>query len=614
MSMLGELRASGVAGYVSSESVGDPSPIIGRMLAATDPASEVELLSGPGWAVGIRSGSDAITPIQIGDGVVLFLDPSSDALSDSERGLEVAHRLFDAVGSKGPSAFEAFSASGMCVVLRPQHLFLGVDRFGIVRMFHASIRGGAAFATTPIDVARHPDIDVKLDLQAIYDYLYATVVPAPRTIFSGVDGLLPGDVLQVRGDRSSVHAVWRPQFGGGARDAADVDELRRLMDESVADSARGCDEVGCFLSGGVDSSTVTGLLAQQRPGRVKAFSIGFEADGYDELDYARLVAKRFGVSHHEYYVTPDDIIDTIPIVTAAYGQPFGNASVIPAYHCARLAADHGVRRLLAGDGGDELFGGNERYAQQWAFGLFEKLPAPLRSMLVKTLGDNAGAFASVPLVSKVCRYVRYASIALPDRLDIYNYINQLGADHVLDDRFRHEIDEHEPAADKQHWFEEANADSDIDRLLALDFKVTLADNDLPKVTRMCEQAGMQVRYPFLSDDVVAFACRLPPSEKIYFMQLRRFFKRAMSHLLPNEVIAKRKHGFGLPFGMWVTQHQRLREFVFDTLKDVSARKLIAEPIITALMQELLIKEPRYYGPFVWTILILECWLKEHVDA
>ena len=144
-----------------------------------------------------------------------------------------------------------------------------------------------------------------------------------------------------------------------------------------------------------------------------------------------------------------------------------------------------------------------------------------------------------------------------------------------------------------------------------DYKVTLADNDLPKVTIMCAEAGMQVRFPFLAAELVTFASELPSREKVQRTRLRRFFKQAMTDLLPHEVLTKTKHGFGLPFGIWVNDHSALRDCVFDLMTAIRDRRIISDAFIRSLMDHLIREEPRYYGPMVWVIIMLESWLQEH---
>ena len=192
----------------------------------------------------------------------------------------------------------------------------------------------------------------------------------------------------------TVAPYWVPHFEEPARAdfPALAAEFRQLVQDAVATQLDGS-KPACFLSGGTDSSTVAGMM-KQLAGRAATYSIGFEAEGYDEMQYARIAARRFGTEHHEYYVTPDDLVRSIPAVAAHYDQPFGNSSVLPAYYCAKMAREDGVTKLLAGDGGDELYGGNARYAKQRVFGFYDNVPRLLRHGLLEPLLEKTPLGAS----------------------------------------------------------------------------------------------------------------------------------------------------------------------------------------------------------------------------
>jgi asparagine synthase (glutamine-hydrolysing) len=207
-------------------------------------------------------------------------------------------------------------------------------------------------------------------------------------------------------------------------------EFRRLLAEAVARQLDGS-RPAAFLSGGTDSSTVAGLIGEVSGRPAATYSIGFDAKGYDEMAYARIAAQRFGCEHHEYYVTPDDLVQGIPALAAHHDQPFGNSSALPAYICALRAREDGVTRLLAGDGGDELFGGNTRYAKQRVFDWYQLVPAGLRSGLLEPLSSDGGALDRLPLLRKGASYVRQARVPMPDRLQTYNLLQRLGQTDVL---------------------------------------------------------------------------------------------------------------------------------------------------------------------------------------
>src|SRR5690606_7622391 len=232
--------------------------------------------------------------------------------------------------------------------------------------------GTFAFATDAEVLRSHPQVSTGIDPQAVFDYLFFHVVPAPDSIWRDVFKVLPAHRVVWSADAGvSTEQYWRPSFGARPDDPEARKRLLEDTREAVA-KAVGGDAVGAYLSGGLDSSTVAGMLHEHRPG-APAFSVGFDVEGYDEMSYARTAARHFGLRHEEYYVKPEDVADAIPAIAAAYDEPYGNSSAVPAYYCAKLARSCGVEMLLAGDGGDELFAGNVRYASQKLFEPYHRL-------------------------------------------------------------------------------------------------------------------------------------------------------------------------------------------------------------------------------------------------
>jgi len=448
-----------------------------------------------------------------------------------------------------------------------------------------------------------------IDQQAIYDYVHFHMVPAPRTIHAGRQRLLPGSFLRWSNGKAETQTYWRMHFA--ERRSRPFGELKEtflaLLRESVREAAEG-GVTGAFLSGGTDSSTVAGMLRDATGEPARTYSIGFEAEGYDEMHYARIAARHFGTQHHEYYVTPEDVVDTIPRIAAAHDQPFGNASAVPTFYCAKLAREDGVERLLGGDGGDELFGGNERYAKQYLYSLYSDLPSALRNRVIEPIVFLA---PEVSIAGKVQRYMRNACAPMPGRYDNYNLLERMGAANVFTDEFLEHVDKGEPQAQMARAYERADAKTLINRMLALDLKYTLADNDLPKVMRSCDLAGVDVRFPMLNDALVAFSASLAPDLKLKRTQLRFFFKKALRGFLPDEIVAKQKHGFGLPFGQWLQRHPRLQQLAGDSLRDLKQRGVVRPDFIDQLIGARVADHPAYYGTMVWVLMMLEQWFQHH---
>jgi asparagine synthase (glutamine-hydrolysing) len=448
-------------------------------------------------------------------------------------------------------------------------------------------------------------------LQAIFDYLYFHAIPSPRTVFAGVARLPPAHMLVFERGQVRVEPYWTPDFDepGDGDFAALAAEFRSVLKHAVASQLDGS-KAACYLSGGTDSSTVAGMIREATGSPASSYSIGFEAEGYDEMAYARLAARRFGCQHHEHYVTPAELVQAMPLVARHYDQPFGNSSALPAYYCAKMAHADGVTRVLAGDGGDELFGGNSRYAKQRVFGWYGALPSPLRRGLAEPLLLSSPA-GRLPLLKKGASYVEQARVPMPDRLDLYNLLSRVGAAEVLSPALLAAVDTSLPVSQQRGVWAAAQAGSAINRTLAFDWRYTLAENDLPKVVGSASLAGLEVGFPFLHSAVLAFSMRLPPRYKLRGLKLRWFFKEALRGFLPDEIITKKKHGFGLPYGVWALRDAALREAAREAVQSLVDRGVVRTGFDKRLFGELLPAHPGYYGELVWLLTMLEHWLRGH---
>lgn len=523
---------------------------------------------------------------------------------------DIARTVALAYAGQGTQLFESLSGSFALAILNRHtgEAILAIDRIGTRPLYYAVTSDTIVFGSSLDAISACPSMRSDVDPQSIYDYVSFHVVPGPRTIYAGCTRVLPGTFASWRNGALRTQPYWRMQFVED--DEQPWPELKgtflALLRNSVRETATH-GTVGTFLSGGTDSSTIAGLLAEIAGNDVRTFSIGFDAEGYDEMRYARIAARHFGTRHHEYYVTPEDVVAAIPRIASAHDQPFGNASAVPTYYCARLAREDGVDTLLGGDGGDELFGGNDRYAKQYLYSLYSDLPDTARKKLIEPL---LFLFPEKGILGLAQRYTRNACVPMPARYDNHNLLEHLGPRRVFTEEFLHEVDAAQPSELLRQAYEASNARSLINRMLALDLRFTLSDNDLPKVRRSCELAGVDVQFPLLHDSLVAFSARLPPQLKLRGTRLRYFFKKALRGFLPDEIIAKTKHGFGLPFGLWLQTHRQLREIAMGSLSDLKQRDVVRSEFLDELMSARVAEHPAYYGTMVWVLMMLEQWFDQ----
>lgn len=536
-------------------------------------------------------------------GAPRFMTPATDALAAWQQ----AH------AARGPGcAADVGGEFAVALDLSGGGSYLAVDRFAVHSLCYAVHEGRLHYATRADVLARHLGIR-EIDPQAIYSYLFHHCIPSPRTIYAGIYRLPPAHYALFQNGQLTVAPYWVARFDEQANPSFDAlrDEFRGILRSAVRERLDSGGRTACFLSGGTDSSTVAGLLGEVTGQAPASYSIGFDSEGYDEMAYARIAAKAYGADHHEYYVTPADLVKAIPEVAAHYDQPFGNSSAVPAFYCASKARADGYTRMLAGDGGDELFGGNTRYAKERVFHVYSQIPSPLRAGVLHPLFMNP-VTGSIPLLKKGTSYIRQARVPMPDRMQSYNQLERLGVAEVLTPAFLAAVETDGP---RQHqratWNAGPHDASLVNQMLAFDWRYTLAENDLPKVVGTTGLAGVDVSFPLLDTRLLDFSLKLPTHYKLKGLKLRWFFKEALRGFLPDEILTKKKHGFGLPFGPWAVKDAALNALAAESLRGIVARGIVRAEFVDSLLTRRLKEHAGYYGEMVWILMMLEQWLRRH---
>jgi asparagine synthase (glutamine-hydrolysing) len=536
--------------------------------------------------------------------------------SGSPDAASVARRVLEAYLSKGAAILSELRGPFALVIFEPsaRTCLIAIDRMGVERLAWARSKGWIAVGSSASDVARNITPMPALNSQALFNFMYSHMVPAPYTVFQDVSKLLPGTAIEFSDNGKREFRFWQPDYR--RESDVDIDQLladtRPILRKAIGRTHPGRNS-GAFLSGGLDSSTVSGLLAEVQAHQTPVFSVGFGVAEYDEMEFARAAAKKFDLTHHIYEVTPGDIVDLIPRIAAAYDEPFGNSSAVPTFCCARFALEHGVDHLLAGDAGDELFGGNERYVRHRVFELYNRVPTWLKNTVLGPLAQKIDPESGMYPLRKFSSYVQQAQIPLPERFESWNLIYREGADRIFHRDFLKTVNPaHVFEAMRDVW-RSCPTDDLLDRMLWYDWKFTLADNDLRKVSRMCELAGVRVSYPMLDEDFVEHSITVPPGEKIKGYELRTFFKNAVRGFVPDKVIDKEKHGFGLPFGVWLKDDLPLQEIVYGSLDSLRHRDIFDPTFLDRVVAEHKEGHAAYYGSAIWDLIMLEQWLAHHVS-
>jgi len=496
---------------------------------------------------------------------------------------------------------------------RRQELFIARDRTGKKPLYYTvTSRGTLIFGSELKSLREHPEFRGEISVEALDAYLTFGYVPDPLTIFRDVHKLPPGHHLTFSGGGRRLEQYWdfpyqEPQAEPASGEQECLEELRALLDEAVRIRLVADVPLGAFLSGGVDSSTVVGLMARQTPRPVKTFSIGFLEDSYNELKYARLADKKFGTDHLEFVVTPD-ICEIVDELVCHFDEPFADSSAIPTYMVSKLAREF-VKVVLTGDGGDEVFGGYTRYAVDRKRSGFGRLPRSFRQHVMQPLGRRLphGAWGR--------NYIHNVALNPLDRyIEDISIFTRLNKPSLYTDGFRLQLGATEAAARFRECAARSRLGDALDPLLYLDSKTYLPGDILTKVDRMSMAVSLEALAPLLDHKLIEFVCtRIPASLKMKGLETKHIFKRAVSDLVPAEILNRPKQGFGVPIEQWI--NQQLRERVHETLTEsrTTARGYIEKDYINVLLDEHG-RGRRDHASELWSLFVLELWHREFVDG
>ena len=449
-----------------------------------------------------------------------------------------------------------------------------------------------------------------VDPAALHHYLTYGYVPAPLAILGGVRKLPPAHTLSYRDGEATPSRYWRLSYGTKSRlsEGEAVEALRELIREATRIRLVAERPLGAFLSGGVDSSMVVASMAEQMSEPVRTFSIGFEDRRFDERSYARLVADRFSTDHHELVVRPD-LHDLMPRLTWHYDEPFADSSAVPSYYLAEMAR-RDVVVALNGDGGDESFGGYDRYvAQRLAARLHVGEPwSSLGARAVNLLPSGQHG-------SRTRRIKRFLSFALRPPATRYAEVVSLFTNEAKDSLYREEMREAVAGLDSYDLVASAFAASDapdlVDATIDVDVHSYLPGDLLVKMDIATMASSLEARSPLLDHKLMEFGASLPSNLKVRGREGKWLLKRAARGWIPDAVLDRPKMGFGVPVGEWL--RTELKDLVHDTLTDGTAR---GRPYFEKAAIDRLLEEHESgidHGQRVWALLQLELWHRMFVD-
>lgn len=498
-----------------------------------------------------------------------------------------------------------------------QRLFMARDRLGKKPLVYFSRNGWFVFASEIKALIQVPGVEKKVNGNAIHHYLTYQYVPTPDTVFEGIKKLPPAHYLLYDRDGSlRIERYWRLHFNSNHDTNLSVQELRdgiqAELEESVKLRLISDVPLGAFLSGGVDSSLIVGIMAKLSGPPVKTFSIGFEEKDFDELSYARLISNHFATEHHEFIVKPD-AIEILPKLVWHYSEPFADSSAIPTYYVAKMTRDY-VKVVLTGDAGDENFAGYPRYLRSRWVALFTKIPERLRKdLLPHFLRTFSNLRWREKTLNRLSDFIESLSTDqgrnYAEQIKIFNAKEK---EDIYTEDFRKKVGKIDPLDFILKKFEESATGDLLEQLLYVDMNSYLPEDLLVKMDIATMANSLEARVPFLDHQFMELVAGIPSQLKLKGSKTKFILKTAFNGFLPDAIFKRRKMGFGVPVSRWF--RNELKDYVYDILLD---QRTLNRGYFTREGVQRLLNDHiacRYDNSSkIWALLFLEIWFRVFID-
>lgn len=492
---------------------------------------------------------------------------------------------------------------------RRQRLLMARDRVGKKPLYYSSTSGLFAFASEMKALFHHPALMPDVDREVIPAFFLYGYVPTPRTFYRGIKQLPPGHLLEVRPNGEiRIERYWDLDFSKKPSPSPERAEaaarVRELVTAAVRRRLIADVPLGVFLSGGLDSSIIVGVMSQLKQEPVRTFSIGFTGDArYDETAYARLVSQRFGTVHTEFIVESPAVDQLIERLVWHHDGPFADEAAVPTYILSSLTRQH-VTVALNGDGGDELFAGYLRFYGALAL---ERLPVPVRRVMQRVASWMPGSGAYRSQLRRVKTFADGASLSFADRFTRWASIFYDDLPQLLEGQAAHAASSDLHALLKLHLSECAGA-SPLNRLLYLNLKTCFLDGMLVKTDRCSMANGLETRSPFVDRELMEYVFALPDRFKLRGGQTKVILREAFADMIPPQVTRRGKMGFTVPLESWFRKELRdyLRELILSP--DARLRSYVNQDHVRRLYDAHLAGQADH-ATRLWTLLTFEVWLR-----
>jgi len=519
-----------------------------------------------------------------------------------EKGVECLKDL------RGPFAFAIWDQ-------RKERLFIARDRIGKKPLYYTYKNQTLIFASEIKALLQDPEVSVEVNRLAITDYLSYGYTPTPETMFKGIKKLPPAHFMIYEKGNIRLEKYWELDFSKKVK-LSEKDYCNRIVDlleESTKIRLISDVPLGAFLSGGIDSSAVVYMMSRLSSKPVKTFSIGFDEESYSELKYAKIIAERFKTEHHEYIVKPD-AIELLPKLVWHYNEPYADSSALPSYYVAKMTRQE-VTVALNGDGGDEDFGGYERFMAARYAELINKTPFPFKKKIIDNIIKRIPeSLEFKDFKTRLRRFLVMSAKTYRERH--YNWVTIFRdneKDDLFNDGFKREITNRNSFTYLDRAFNECGSKDIVDLVMSADIKTNLLDDLLVKMDIATMANSLEGRSPFLDHKMMEFCAAMPSNMKIKGVKLKYIIKKTLSKALPKQILSRGKMGFGVPLDAWF--RNELKNYSYEILMSDKALKrgYFKKDAIRKILDEHTAAKANN-GARIWSLLFLELWHREFIDS
>lgn len=496
---------------------------------------------------------------------------------------------------------------------RDETLFLARDRLGIKPLYYMLDEKKIVFASELKAILAHPEVERNINPPALRNYLAFGYTASPKTVFKEIKSLQPARTLAVKKGLVSEREYWRLSYASRpyGEEAYHAEKIREMLKESVKLRLMSDVPLGAFLSGGIDSSLIVALMSEVSD-EVKTFSVGFEDSSFNELEYARVVAEEFNTDHHEFRAS-FDALKILPKLLSFYDEPFADSSAVPTYIVSEMARSKATV-CLSGDGGDELFGGYDRYAALKLAHSFAKVPAPLRSAAAYAAGFLPESTANKNFVNLGKRFVQGLSLPPEGRYGSWiTLFDEESRGKLLRAEASGGASDYNPNDYLKSFYRECDAKDFLAKTMYVDIKTYLPEDLLVKVDRASMAHSLEVRVPFLDHKLVEYAQNIPADLKIRGLNLKYLLKKSAKDVLPKKIVSRKKHGFGVPVGAWFKNELKSTAYDILTGRDSPSKKFFNKKEVEKILDEHC-RGRRDNGQRIWSLMFFDLWHRKYVNG